>query len=122
MAKNVLGTKLGVCGCQPMTGFTRNGYCETGPQDYGSHTVCAVVTEQFLQFTMKRGNDLATPRPEWGFPGLKPGDHWCLCVSRWDEAREANAAPPVILEATNERALAVVSLEHLKQHAVKLPA
>ncbi|NRA30455.1 MAG: DUF2237 domain-containing protein [Parvularculaceae bacterium] len=122
MAKNVLGTALKICGCNPMTGFTRNGFCETGPQDHGSHTVCAVVSDEFLQFTKKRGNDLSTARPEWGFPGLKPGDHWCLCASRWDEARRAHVAPMVVLEATNERALEVVSLDHLKQHAAETVA
>lgn len=120
MAKNVLGTPLKTCGCDPMTGFSRNGFCETGPQDHGSHTVCAVVSENFLQFTKKRGNDLSTPRPEWGFPGLKPGDRWCLCASRWEEAREAGVAPTVVLEATNDRALEVVGLDHLKRHSVKM--
>ena len=119
MAKNVLGAELDVCGCSPMTGFTRTGYCETGPQDVGSHTVCAVVDEAFLSFSKSRGNDLSTPRPEYGFPGLKPGDRWCLCASRWEEAREAGCAPPVILAACHERALQVTSLDALLAHMLE---
>lgn len=122
MARNVLGGKLSICGCSPMTGFERDGYCATGPQDYGSHTVCAVMTDAFLQYTRKRGNDLSTPRPEWGFPGLKSGDRWCLCASRWDEAREAGVAPEVLLEACNERALELVNLHDLKSHAIRQTA
>lgn len=114
MATNVLGEELEVCGCDPVTGFTRNGFCETGPQDRGSHTVCAVMTTEFLAFTRARGNDLSTPRSEWGFPGLKPGDHWCLCASRWEEARQEGAAPKVLLASCHERALEIVSLEDLK--------
>ncbi|MEM1379028.1 MAG: DUF2237 domain-containing protein [Pseudomonadota bacterium] len=117
MAKNVVGTALQVCGCDPMTGFTRTGFCETGPLDAGSHTVCAVVTQAFLTFTRQRGNDLETPRPEWGFPGLKPGDRWCLCAARWEEARQAGAAPPVVLEACHERALDHAELSYLRDHA-----
>lgn len=120
MAKNVLGTDLEVCGCNPMTGFTRNGSCETGPQDIGSHTVCAVVDEAFLAYTRSQGNDLSTPRPEYQFPGLKPGDRWCLCASRWDEARAAECAPKVILDACHQKALEVVALDDLKMHAQRL--
>lgn len=118
MAKNVLGDELEVCGCDPMTGFTRNGSCETGPQDAGSHTVCAVMDEEFLAYTKTQGNDLSTPRPEWGFPGLKPGDRWCVCAGRWEEARQAGKAPGVVLSACHERALAKVSIEDLRAHAV----
>ena len=118
MAKNVLGGDLAVCGCEPMTGFTRSGSCETGPQDAGSHTVCAVVTEAFLRFSASRGNDLVTPRG--GFPGLVDGDRWCLCSGRWAEALAAGVAPPVILEACHERALRAVSLDDLRAHALRL--
>ena len=118
MARNVLGGELAVCGCDPMTGFTRSGSCETGPQDSGSHTVCAVVTGEFLTFSASRGNDLVTPRPEWGFPGLKPGDRWCLCASRWEEARAAGVAPPVVLKACHEKALDRTELGDLKRHAL----
>lgn len=119
MAKNVLGTMLQVCSLQPLTGFTRNGCCETGPEDVGSHTVCTQVTEEFLIFSKSKGNDLTTPRPEYGFAGLKPGDRWCLCASRWHEAAEEGFAPPVILEATHERCLEQVSLADLKYHALR---
>lgn len=112
--KNVLGGDLQVCCTSPMTGFYRDGTCRTGADDTGRHTVCAEVTEQFLEFSMARGNDLVTPHPEWNFPGLKPGDKWCVCVLRWKEAYEAGVAPPVVLEATNEAALRVVTLEELK--------
>jgi uncharacterized protein len=115
-AKNILGEALEVCSIDPMTGFFRNGCCETGAQDMGTHVVCAQVTPAFLEFTKSRGNDLMTPRP--GFPGLKPGDRWCLCVSRWQEALEIGVAPPVVLSATHEAALQVVSLDDLKQHAL----
>ena len=118
--KNVLGGDLAVCGCDPMTGFTRSGSCETGPRDAGSHTVCAAVTAEFLGYSRRQGNDLVTPRPRYGFPGLKPGDRWCLCAGRWEEARAAGAAPPVILEACHEAALRQVSLADLKAHALKL--
>jgi uncharacterized protein len=119
MAKNVLGTPLQSCSTQPLTGFTRNGCCETGPEDIGNHTVCAQVTEEFLAFSQSRGNDLSTPRPEYGFDGLKAGDRWCLCAARWHEAAEAGFAPPVILEATHERALEIVSLGDLKYHELR---
>ena len=116
---NVLGTPLRTCSTAPLTGFTRNGCCETGPQDVGSHTVCAVMTAAFLAFTRDRGNDLSTPRPEYRFPGLKPGDRWCLCVSRWKEAYDQNTAPPVVLEACHAKALDVVTLDELREHAVE---
>jgi uncharacterized protein len=119
MTRNVLGTELQVCSLDPLTGFTRTGCCETGPEDSGSHTVCTQVTEEFLIFSMSRGNDLSTPRPEYGFAGLKPGDRWCLCASRWHEAAEAGFAPPVILEATHESALEIASLADLKYHALR---
>jgi len=101
-----------------MTGFYRDGCCTTGPQDRGLHTVCAVMTEAFLAFTKAQGNDLSTPRPAFNFPGLTPGDRWCLCAARWQEAVEADVAPPVVLEATHERALTIVGLDDLKAHAV----
>jgi len=101
----------------PRTGFFRDGYCRTGPDDVGLHTVCAVVTDEFLEFSRRRGNDLTTPRPEFDFPGLKPGDSWCLCVRRWAEALAAGKAPDVVLEATHLSALEFVSLEDLRAHA-----
>ncbi|NNF52806.1 MAG: DUF2237 domain-containing protein [Acidimicrobiales bacterium] len=116
MAKNVLGDDLIACGMDPVTGFYRNGCCETGPEDAGVHTVCAVMTDEFLEFSKSRGNDLSTPRPEFGFKGLKTGDSWCLCASRWAEAKEANMAPPVILEATHARSLEWSSLDELRAH------
>ena len=118
-SKNVLGGPLGVCSTDPMTGFFRNGCCDTGPDDIGVHTVCAVMTEEFLRFTKAAGNDLSTPRPEFRFPGLKPGDRWCLCASRWQEALDAGAAPKVVLEATNAKSLDLVSLDDLKNHAAE---
>lgn len=118
-SKNVLGQPLEQCGCAPMTGFYRDGLCETGTRDLGSHTVCAVMTEEFLAFTKSRGNDLSTPAPQFNFPGLKSGDRWCLCVSRWKEAYDAGVAPPVILEASHERALKVASIEELKGSSVQ---
>ncbi|RCJ40748.1 hypothetical protein A6770_10085 [Nostoc minutum NIES-26] len=116
-AKNVIGTDLEVCCTSPMTGYYRDGFCRTGGQDFGSHVVCAQVTAEFLEFTKSRGNDLSTPVPDYNFPGLKPGDRWCLCASRWQEALEAGVAPPVILSSTHARALEVVSLNELKKHA-----
>ena len=101
----------------PRTGFFRNGCCDTGPHDLGRHVVCAVVTERFLAFSLSRGNDLVTPRPEFDFPGLRPGDRWCLCAERWLEALENGAAPPVVVSATHEAALGVVKLEELLRHA-----
>ena len=115
-AKNILGTDLEVCCTSPMTGYYRDGYCNTGGQDFGMHVVCASVTVEFLDFTKSRGNDLSTPVPEYNFPGLRPGDRWCLCAARWQEAMDAGVAPPVVLEATHARALEVCSLEDLKKH------
>jgi uncharacterized protein len=117
-AKNVLGDQLEICCTSPMTGFFRNGCCETGLQDVGTHVVCAQVTEEFLAFTKAQGNDLSTPMPLFEFPGLKPGDKWCLCVSRWKEALDAGFAPPIVLSATHEAALKVVALEVLQEHAI----
>jgi len=116
--KNVLGDKLEVCCTSPLTGFRRNGKCETGRNDLGTHVVCAQVTEKFLAFTKAQGNDLTTPLPAYDFPGLKPGDGWCLCASRWKEALNAGVAPPVILSATHEKAIDSVRLQDLKDHAV----
>ncbi len=116
--KNVLGQELQLCSVAPKTGYLRTGTCETGPQDLGSHVVCAQVTERFLEYTKSRGNDLSSPIPGSGFPGLKPGDRWCLCALRWKEALEAGVAPPVILEATHESVLRHVSIEDLKCHAL----
>ncbi|ESS11533.1 MAG: hypothetical protein A07HR60_01590 [uncultured archaeon A07HR60] len=115
--KNVHGEPLQPCGTDPETGFARDGYCRTHPQDRGCHEICAVVTEEFLTQSRQQGNDLITPRPEYGFPGLEPGDRWCLCVSRWAETVDAGKAPPVVLAATNESALSTVELETLEQHA-----
>ena len=115
--RNVLGGPLANCSRDPVTGFFRDGCCATGPDDFGRHVVCAVVTEEFLAFSRAQGNDLVTPRPAYSFPGLKPGDHWCLCLSRWREALEAGVAPPVILEATHEATLRVVDLSDLEAHA-----
>ena len=114
---NVLGGPLQACGRDPVTGFYRDGRCETGPDDVGTHVVCAVMTDAFLDFTRSRGNDLSTPRPKYRFPGLAAGDRWCLCVSRWAEALAAGVAPPVVLEATHARALGVVDLGDLRAHA-----
>jgi uncharacterized protein (DUF2237 family) len=114
---NVLGSPLQACSFDPLTGFMRTGCCETGPEDAGSHTVCARVTREFLDFSLLRGNDLVTPRPQWRFAGLKPGDRWCLCASRWLEACVAGVAPPVVLEATHENALRIVPFELLRQNA-----
>ncbi len=116
-ARNVLGTELAPCSLDPLTGFYRNGCCETGPDDVGMHTVCAVMTAGFLRFSMSAGNDLSTPRPEFGFAGLRPGDRWCLCAPRWKEALDAGAAPRVVLEATHEEVLAIAPLGVLKDHA-----
>lgn len=118
--RNVLGEPLETCSLAPRTGFTRSGACETGPQDLGSHTVCARVTAEFLEFSKLRGNDLTTPVPEFDFPGLKPGDRWCLCAARWKEALLADCAPRVALRATHERALEVCDIADLKRHAVDL--
>ena len=119
-ARNVLGEELVACSLDPVTGFFRNGCCETGPHDVGMHTVCAVMTAEFLAYSASVGNDLSTPRPDLGFPGLKPGDRWCLCAPRWKEALDAGAAPDVVLESTHEETLAVVPLGVLKDYAVKV--
>jgi hypothetical protein len=121
-AKNVLGKPLKVCCTDPMTGFFRTGKCDTGPGDLGLHIVCARVTADFLQFSRSRGNDLSTPVPEAEFPGLKPGDQWCLCAARWKDAMEAGVAPPVDLEATHMSTLEFVSLDELTAHAVAPPS
>ena len=112
--KNVLGASLEVCGTKPMTGFFRDGCCNTGAGDVGTHTVCAIVDDTFLEFSARMGNDLITPRPEYGFEGLKSGDHWCLCALRWEEARLAGCAPRVKISSTNIKTLKYVQLEHLK--------
>jgi len=119
-ARNVLGGPLGECSAKPLTGFFRDGCCNTGAQDRGAHTVCALMTKEFLEFSQARGNDLSTPMPDFGFPGLKPGDRWCLCAARWKEAFQAGAAPKVVLTATHERTLDFVSLDELKKHAIDL--
>lgn len=116
-AKNVLGTKLQPCCKFPMTGFYRDGYCHTGPEDIGRHTVCIRATAEFLEFSREAGNDLTTPHPELDFSGLIAGDQWCLCALRWQEAFEAGAAPQVVLSSTEESALEVIDLEALKKHA-----
>jgi uncharacterized protein len=117
---NVLGGRLDVCSMTPKTGFLRDGCCNTGPEDVGSHTVCVVMTAAFLEFSKSRGNDLSTPMPQFGFPGLGPGDRWCLCAPRWHEALEAGYAPGVVLRATHERALDYCSLADLKRFALDL--
>ena len=119
-ARNVLGQELTPCSLDPVTGFFRNGCCETGPHDVGMHTVCAVMTAEFLAFSKQAGNDLSTPRPDLGFPGLKPGDRWCLCAPRWKEALDEGAAPKVVLESTHEETLAIVPLGVLKDYAVEV--
>ncbi len=113
MSKNVFGEPLISCSEDPLTGFYRDGCCETGPEDIGVHTVCVELTEEFLQFSKDRGNDLSTPRPQYNFAGLNPGDRWCLCASRWEEAYQANCAPLVVLEATHEKTLEYVELKVL---------
>jgi uncharacterized protein len=118
--RNVLGEPLEICSFKPMTGFYRDGCCNTGQEDVGSHTVCAVMTTEFLAFSKSRGNDLSTPVPEFVFPGLKLGDRWCLCAPRWQEAFEANKAPRVVLRATHERALTDCALADLKRLAIDL--
>jgi len=118
--KNVFGEPIEVCSLNPTTGFFRTGCCETGPEDVGVHTVCVEVTAEFLAFSKSRGNDLSTPRPEFGFLGLQPGDRWCLCAERWQEALEAGIAPRVILAATHEATLDIADLADLKRHALDL--
>lgn len=117
---NVFGEPLVGCSDAPLTGFYRNGCCDTGPEDRGVHTVCAEMTAEFLAFSKLAGNDLSTPRPEFGFPGLKPGDRWCLCAARWQQAFEAGAAPRVVLGATNAATLEIVALADLKKFALDL--
>lgn len=118
-ARNVLGEPLQSCSLDPMTGYYRNGCCDTGQGDMGVHTVCARVTAEFLEFSQSRGNDLSTPHPQYDFPGLKPGDQWCLCANRWQEAFDAGVAPAVVLEATHIGTLEWVNLDDLKAHAVE---
>ena len=117
-AKNVFGESLQSCSTQPLTGFYRDGCCNTGEEDVGLHVICTIVTQEFLEFSTSRGNDLQTPMPVAGFPGLKPGDRWCLCADRWREAAEAGAPPKVVLAATHEAVLEVVSLQDLRLHAL----
>lgn len=119
-ARNVLGEPLQSCSAAPVTGFFRDGCCNTGPEDLGVHTVCALMTAEFLEFSRARGNDLSTPMPEMGFPGLKPGDRWCLCAARWKEALDAGKAPRVVLTATHEATLDIVALADLKKYAIDL--
>jgi len=116
--RNVLGGKLASCSDAPRTGFFRDGCCNTGPDDHGLHVVCAQMTRDFLLFAREQGNDLITPAPQFGFPGLKPGDRWCVCAGTWRQAYEAGVAPRVILAATHEETLAVISLDALQQHAL----
>ena len=116
-ALNVLGEPLDVCGCEPMTGWHRDGFCRTDPTDRGSHTVCCVMTASFLSYSKAQGNDLSTPMPAYGFPGLKPGDHWCVCAPRWQQALLDGMAPPVLRRASDARCLSHVGLEDLKDHA-----
>ena len=118
--RNVMGGPLAVCCTNPMTGFFRTGCCETSREDVGSHTVCALLTAEFLEFSKEAGNDLSTPRPEYGFPGLKPGDRWCLCAARWKEALDAGNAPKVILAATHELALRFVTMDELRANALEM--
>ena len=119
-SRNVLGGPLDTCSAEPMTGFFRNGCCETSPEDVGSHTVCAVMTKEFLAYSKQAGNDLSTPMPDYGFAGLKPGDRWCLCAPRWQEALEADAAPKVVLRSTAEGALQHCALADLVRFAIDL--
>lgn len=121
MPRNVLGTELMPCSFDPLTGFYRDGCCNTGSDDLGLHIVCVVATSEFLEFSRLHGNDLSTPVPEYDFPGVKPGERWCLCAQRWQEALEAGVAPPVCLESTNELALEWLSLQDLKDHAFTAP-
>lgn len=119
-SRNVLGGRLELCSRDPLTGFYRNGCCDTGAEDAGRHVVCTQMTEEFLRFSLSRGNDLVTPHPELGFPGLEPGDRWCVCAARWKEALAAGCAPPVVLAATHEAALEIVTLDELSTHALDL--
>ncbi|VEP12494.1 conserved hypothetical protein [Hyella patelloides LEGE 07179] len=117
-SRNVLGQELQICCTSPMTGYFRNGKCEISAQDYGVHAVCAHLTKEFLEFTKAQGNDLSTPLPAYGFPGLKKGDRWCLCAARWKEALDAGYAPPIVLESTHEAVLSYVPLEVLQEHSI----
>lgn len=117
---NVFGEPLEECSTDPLTGFTRSGCCDTGSADLGSHTICIQASKEFLEFSRFRGNDLSTPMPDYGFPGLEPGDRWCLCAARWKEAFELEMAPPVYLRATNQKSLDIVSLDELKKFALDL--
>lgn len=118
--KNVYGEPLQVCSTMPLTGFTRNGSCETGPQDVGSHTVCVQVTQEFLEFSKAQGNDLITPVPEFAFPGLKSGDRWCVCAARWKEALDAGCPPKVLMLSTHEKVTEIIDLTTLRQHAIDI--
>ena len=120
--RNVLGDELEPCGTDPVTGFYRDGSCSCGPEDVGLHAVCAVMTTEFLEHQKSVGNDLSTPRPEWRFPGLQPGDRWCVVAARWVQAYQDGVAAPIVLASTNERALEVIPLNVLRQHAVDVPA
>ncbi len=121
MAKNVLGTPLVPCSYDPLTGYYRDGCCDTDEHDHGTHVVCARMTQEFLVYSLERGNDLMTPRPEHRFAGLQAGDRWCLCASRWKEALEAGVAPPVVLESTHEKALQFATLDQLSRHTYTPP-
>lgn len=117
---NVLGEPLTPCCHTPKAGFYRDGFCRVGPEDAGVHAICAIMTEEFLAYSLAQGNDLSTPKPQFGFPGLSPGDRWCLCASRWQQAANVGVAPPVILSGTHEKALEVTTLYILRQHALDL--
>ncbi|MGP8289779.1 DUF2237 family protein [Vreelandella zhanjiangensis] len=117
---NVLGEPLTPCCHSPKTGFYRDGFCRVGPEDVGIHAICAIMTEEFLAYSLAQGNDLSTPKPQFGFPGLSPGDRWCLCASRWQQAANVGVAPPVVLSGTHEKALEVTTLNILRQHALDL--
>jgi uncharacterized protein len=117
--RNVIGGALLECSAEPVTGFFRDGCCATGPEDVGSHTVCTIVTERFLSFSRRAGNDLSTPQPQFGFPGLRPGDRWCVCAARWLEAHDSGCAPPVLLAATHERALELIGIDTLLAYAIE---
>ena len=119
MQKNIFGEDLITCSTNPLTGYTRSGCCEYFEEDYGQHTVCVVLTEDFLRFSLDKGNDLITPHPEWNFPGLGPNDKWCLCALRWKEALENDVAPPIVLEATHESILEIIDEKTLFKHAFK---
>ncbi|MFT5735910.1 MAG: hypothetical protein ACI9SG_000243 [Maribacter sp.] len=118
-SKNVLGTDLCPCCFEPKTGFYRDGFCKTGEEDYGTHVVCAIMTNEFLEYTKSKGNDLSTPIPQWSFPGLREGDKWCLCIMRWLEAVKVEKAPKIVLEATHEKALEYTILKVLKKHELE---